>query len=283
MRYVIPLGSRSRSHVVTDFAIQLRKVGPNVFVRYGGLLMIDRREREGTLVQIPRLSFYIVVDAQDFTKIRSLTNPKGIHLPKSERIRVHQVIPESHWDETNRMFFTPDEDNNLIFAASCFIIDGDSKVQMIICFASRREGAPTYRILLPDKIPEHKEQSLWLFSHKRRGYDVTWDDVEMDLPNILGITGPRLVDTGEGQLRISLSLGKRSLSSISEKRIFSIDFDYESSFDNNSNESQMSRGASNQASIDGILKDMALEGKKSPNEYTYEEGVSSEYADDEEE
>jgi hypothetical protein len=230
IRYVIPLGSRQQNNAITDFALQLRKVGPNVFVRYGGLLRLDRSERD-MCVQISRLNFYIFLDAQDFNEAPLVKNPKGIHFSKNQRIHVQEVIPESHWDETNQMFFTPSEDKDLILAASCFILYGESSVQIIICIDFRKEQ-PTCRILVPEKIPEHKEQSSWLFGHKRMGHDVTWDDAKTDLTNNLGIRIPCLVDVD-----ISLSLRKRVVSSISENEVYCLDFDCEPSADNSGNES----------------------------------------------
>lgn len=320
IRYVIPLGFRQKNGKVIDFARQLRKVGPNVFVRYGRLLRIDRSERDMLCmyVRIPRLNFYVFVDAQEFNKAQLLKNLEGIHFPKNERIRVHKVIPESHWDDTNQMFFTPPEDKVLVLAASCFIIDNDLRVQIIVCIDLRKEP-PTYRILVPEEIPEHKEQSSWLFSHKRMGHDVTWDDAKTDLPNKLGIRRPCLVDAEEGQLRISLSLRKRVVSSISENEVYCLDFDCEPFADNSSNESSQmnqhpsqppvisrnkcsngkdtnkhraskrnrlelkptSRSAS-QTSIDDMFEEMTLEGEGSPNEYTDEEEEESpcEYTDE---
>jgi hypothetical protein len=231
IRYTIPLGSRQKNDAITDFALQLRKVGPNVFVRHGGLLRIDRSKRD-MCVRISRLNFYVSLDAQEFNEAPLVKNPEGIHFSKNEKIYVYEVIPESHWDETNQMFFTPSEDKDLILAASCFILDGESSVQMIVCIDLRKEW-PTYRILVPEKIPEYKEQSSWLFRHKQISHDVTWNDAKTDL----GIKSPCLVDVDEGQLRISLSLRKRVVSSISENEVYCLDFDCEPSADNSGNES----------------------------------------------
>jgi hypothetical protein len=245
IRYIISLGVQKMDGVKTFFALQLRKVGPNVFVRHGRLLRMDSSERKRR-VRIPRLSFYVLVDAQEINKTSLVKNPKVIHFSKSQRNHIREVIPESHWDETNQMFFTPSEDKALILAASCLILDGESSMQirriimrMIVCI-NLRKVPPTCRILIPDEIPEHKEQSSWLFQHKRMGHDVTWDDAKTDLASKLGFKSPCVVSTEKGQLKISLSLRKRVVSSISEKEVYCLDFDCKPSADKSNNDSSQS-------------------------------------------
>lgn len=228
-RYAIPLGYRKDSDGTIDYSIQLRKSGPNVFLRDGKLLVENRDTSYSVQSRATRLpminNFHIHVDTQHSPLLKFI---EGIHVPKHDRVQIKEVIPESHWDETNRMFFTPPEDHySLALAMFCHVTIGTAglksrvKVVVYILFGPTIPSSHC-RIFDPSK---HQEHSAWLFRHKRLGHNVTWHDIEADLPEILKHTSELEVSAEGEHFTISVSLSQGLVKSISEQEIYSLNFD----------------------------------------------------------
>ncbi|TVY47504.1 Vegetative incompatibility protein HET-E-1 [Lachnellula cervina] len=220
-RYSIPLGVDPREPVAIHYFMQLRKVGPGVFLRDGKLLVDNGSLGHSPATRLPTLDFYIHADTEEAHVLESSRRHKAVHFPRHDRIQVQGVLPESHWDDSKKRFFTEFADDNLVLATSCLVRLETSQVHVVVCINFSAE-VPSCRIF---NAEEHQKQLSWLLRHQRFGHNVTWEDVEAELPDLFDFTDKMTVYAKGYKSTISVLLEKQVIRSISEDEIFSLKFD----------------------------------------------------------
>lgn len=93
------------------------------------------------------------------------------------------MLPESHWDHKDLLFFAPLEDSRLVLAASG-TIQAEVPIQIVVCI----ECFHAYERCIIFSPANHNGLSSWLFSQKGVGYDATWEDLEIAYSEILLLT-----------------------------------------------------------------------------------------------
>ncbi|TVY93493.1 Vegetative incompatibility protein HET-E-1 [Lachnellula willkommii] len=219
-RYSIPLGVDPGKPVAVHYFMQLRKVGPGVFLRDGKLLVDDGSLGHGPTTRLPTLDFYIHADTQEAHALESSRRHKAVHFPSHDQIRVQGVLPESHWDDSKKRFFTEFADDNLVLATSCLVKLETAQVHVVVCINFSAE-VPSCRIF---NAEEYQKQLSWLLRHQRFGHNVTWDDVEAELPGLFDFRDNMTVYAKGYKSTISVLLEKQVIRSISEDEIFSLKF-----------------------------------------------------------
>ncbi|TVY29236.1 Vegetative incompatibility protein HET-E-1 [Lachnellula hyalina] len=204
-RYSIPLGVDRGETDAIHYFMQLRKVGPGVFLRDGKLLIDNGSLGHGPANRLPTLDFYIHADTQEAHVLESSRRHKAVHFPRHDQIRVQGVLPESHWDDSKNRFFTEFADDNLILATSCLVKLETSQAHVVVCINSSTE-VPSCRIFNAEK---YQKQLSWLLRHQRFGHNVTWHDVEAELPRLLDFTDKMTVFAKGYKSTISVLLEKK--------------------------------------------------------------------------
>jgi hypothetical protein len=167
--YIVPLGCFG---AIDDWvAMPLRKIGPSLFVRYGDLVpnVPKNSGREA-------VSFYLHANAlkprdDEAFRQREVIDFTGVNF------KPEKLVPESHWDHQNHLFFAPLEDSSLVLAVGG-IIQTESQIRVIICI----EYHENFQRCLIFEAEKHRSLWLWLFHQKRSDYDATWDDLEIAHP-----------------------------------------------------------------------------------------------------
>ncbi|KAH7417941.1 heterokaryon incompatibility protein-domain-containing protein [Cadophora sp. MPI-SDFR-AT-0126] len=193
--FVMPLGYRKLSDPEPDeydIYLNLWKVGPNYFLRES----ISRRPDNCRFVSSPMLSFYIVSDTQDLLSFKRMRLTNAVHFPRIADFKIQHAIPQSHWDHSRQLFFAPYTSGDLVLAAYIKItLAPGIETQVVLCvnFSRSKGGSLEPRCLIFDE-ESHNDISVWLFRHKRLGYnghDATWSDVRENEKEMLDFT-PRL-------------------------------------------------------------------------------------------
>jgi hypothetical protein len=166
--------------------ITLNKLGHDVYVRRDSNLRVLSASDEENPRPTFRRAFYIQVDdiwarptkalwvhgriSMPLTSVRVLNN-RGLG-PKHVSIKVVRAIPETHWDETNRLFFRSSKKLR-VFAASLLLSFGKTEVSLFTLIVQQQEHPKAY-LLLPK---EHPELSDWFLLRKAEMESHYWDDV----------------------------------------------------------------------------------------------------------
>jgi len=230
MTYYIPLGEHLEPGTRWfTIAMKLRKIGPDLFVRSGKLLEFAWDLSSGL-----RASFHICLEPPEF-------NPKGMPDGRAREgavyfpghvFQIKDVLPESHWDAADMLFYTPWDDFSLVLCARGVVYLAESVVTLMLCIRHtiepKSEDTQDWHARVSSVIfdaEQHHRLASWLFRQERFGHDVTWDDVQIDHPEILDFTNQlEVVANGIGY-RISISATESIVPSISEESIISIEFD----------------------------------------------------------
>jgi hypothetical protein len=225
MTYYIPLGiSLESEDMETDprwspIAMKLRKIGPGLFVRFGKLLKIVGNSDSGL-----QISFHICLEPPGVPLFGDLGGRRGAVYFPGHVFQIKKVLPESHWDAADMLFYAPWDDFSLVLLAQGIVHLAESVLTLMLCirFEIRAGGMLSYRLF---NVEQHHSLASWLFRHERFGHDFTWDDVQIDYPEILDFTNQlEVVANGIGY-RISVSVTPGIVPSISEKSIYSVNFD----------------------------------------------------------
>jgi hypothetical protein len=227
-RYSITLGRRYKGDSRTDFRMQLRKVGPGLFIRDGNLVE-EPWPSNDSRTRVPIVQFYILTEISDSYAFEHRNRYRSVHFTRDDKIEIRNVIPESHWDDTSQMFFAPLEDYTLVLATSCLVALGASKLQVVVCINFSTDD-PFCKIFDAKKYSQH---TLWLFRYVRLGHDVTWNDVEADKPEILDFTNQIEIYADGITTIISVSLEIGVIESIAQEDIYSLHFRFETIYKQN--------------------------------------------------
>jgi hypothetical protein len=208
--YALPLGNRKNEWI----AVPLRKIGPGLFVRNGTLITISWNTGDGVAV-----NFYLHAAPSYSSFFEGSRRKEAVMLPKAQ-FKIQEVVPNSHWDEANSLFFAPVENLKLVLAASGSITLGGSAVQVVVCIDF--ESDPV-RCRIFD-VKTHNQLSAWLFRHTRLNYDVTWEDIRADEPEIMVFIDEVEISVDGTEYQISASIDKGVVPYISMYNIYSVSF-----------------------------------------------------------
>ncbi len=229
MTYYIPLGgfwnpNRSEVSTTTTLAMKLRKIGPDLFVRFGELLKIP-----WDLNSSPSMSFHICLEPPELRFGRNADAREGaVYFPR-QAFQIKDVVPESYWDAADMLFYAPWDDFSLVLAARGVVHLADSVVTLMLCFRFMldTEHLTFHTSCMVFNAEKHNRLVSWLFRHKRFGHDITWNDVQIDHPEILDFTNQlEVVAHGTGY-RISVSLTLGIVPHISKESLYSVEFEIE--------------------------------------------------------
>jgi hypothetical protein len=224
MTYYIPLGIVLKPEDMesdSQIAIKLRKIGPDLFVRSGKLLKFAWNRSSGL-----QTSFHICLEPPGLHPWGGADGRMGAVYFPGHVFQIKKALPESHWDAADMLFYAPWDGFSLVLAARGIVHLADSVVTLMLCI--RVEISTGGNLTLSCKLfnaEQHHRLASWLFRHERFGHDVTWDDVQIDHPEILDFTNQlQVVANGIGY-RISVSDTTSIVPSISDNLILSVKFD----------------------------------------------------------
>lgn len=216
MVYFIALGKREiTADKYDDFCLELRKIGPDSFARSGRLLT------DKLLTSIPTLStlsFYIHSEVPETETLRTSQTGSAIHFVKHEHCQLLRMIPERRWDHAKQLFFAPLTNTAIVLAVSCAVRLGSGTKDVVI-YISFETTPPLCRIF---DAESYSSYSTWLFRQQRLNHDVTWDDVEADMPGILDFTDRVELVVGYWKHTLSVHIQQGVVPSISEDMIYSL-------------------------------------------------------------
>jgi hypothetical protein len=121
--------------------------------------------------------------------------------------QVQEAIPESHCDAANSLFHAPMDDFSLVLAAWDNLNLGGLMVQVIVCIKFDPNDPACHLF----KSTESEELSSWFSRRKRLGHAVTWEDVQVEQPEILHNSDQIEVSANGTGYQISVSI-KREVS-----------------------------------------------------------------------
>lgn len=173
-----------------EYAIPLRKTGPNVFCRNGKLF---KKEWSGSFSKnsrhIPSISeFYIQVDNKDLLNCEFSELGSGVYFPTNDKIQIKEVIPELSWSATDQKFFTSRFSLNakvsgagtILFAALCDMNMGFSyPVEICVCIINIIGITGKAKCVIFDPTQDIEHYS-WIVQHRRAGHQLDWDGFETD-------------------------------------------------------------------------------------------------------
>jgi hypothetical protein len=224
MMYYIPLGIRLKAEDLesssrwSTIAMKLRKIGPDLFIRFGKLLKIAWNASG------PQISFHICLVPRELHLLGDVNGRRGAVYFPGHVFQIKKVLPESHWDAADMLFYAPWVDFSLVLAARGVVHLAESVVTLMLCIRVEITAGGTLSCRLFNAEQHHRLAS-WLFRQERFGHDVTWDDVQIDHPETLDFTNQlEVVANGIGY-RISVSATPSIVPSISEESIYSVNFD----------------------------------------------------------
>ncbi|KAK4665508.1 hypothetical protein QC763_0063180 [Podospora pseudopauciseta] len=162
-----PPGQRGRMMGIT-----LNKNGPDFFVRRNCPLRVLSEPEGSVLLTTCRRSFYIQLD-DTATQPLNITSPVDAiafplqHLTTTTDPRAPEKItvwpgrarPESHWDETRRLFFRSNK-RLLVLAISAFAIFQDGTRVELLMLVDQRAKRPAVQLFLQEKEAELYEWFL---------------------------------------------------------------------------------------------------------------------------
>jgi hypothetical protein len=175
--------------------IVLQKIGPNQFLRKDGLLHVIPLETEGSRIAVPELTpsleFYIAIHsyAEHFRQrwikqhgaiiLRTGNTPIAGVEPGSTSpdavIHVGRAVPESHWDQTNCLFYRASENRSTIVCAVAVAIQVERLVIHLLCVIDQRTNGHPFSYLF-DPL-EHPDLYRWFCRRKSATEACFWEDL----------------------------------------------------------------------------------------------------------
>jgi hypothetical protein len=224
MTYYIPLGiilkpEVTGSNLLLSIAMKLRKIGPGLFVRSGKLLKTEGWNMDAVL----QTSFHICLEPPELSLLRDPNGRRGAVYFPGHVFQIKKALPESHWNAADMFFYAPWDDFSLVLAARGVVHLAGSVVTLMLCIRETSTGGTLACRLF--NAEQHHRLASWLYRHEKFGHNVTWDDVQIDHPEILDFTNQlEVVANGIGY-RISVSATLGIVPSISENSVHSVNFD----------------------------------------------------------
>lgn len=158
------------------------------------------------------MSFYISNRPQEDHALRHPSY--GIHIPETQYIRLKKTIPETQWDEVNRIFYEPEETNSLVFAAlfELQIHHEGSKSDFIVLFDRAVTCTKAHPLLFKVfDCKEYPRQSEWIFSNRGPGRDLLWCDLEFSMLEVGLLDGELDVEVGGTMVSLQVGLELRDM------------------------------------------------------------------------
>jgi hypothetical protein len=142
-----------------------------------------------------------------------------LHISRQEALSIRAVMPQSHWDDMRQLFFRPLYGDTLpVMAAFCTISLGGTLVFVAVCVTFYDDGAKCQLF----NTSEYPQEAQWLSSQRRLRNTVTWEDVQIYVPSILGFGTSATVHDRGVAFSVSISLEKCIVEHISNREIHSL-------------------------------------------------------------
>ncbi|KAK4043895.1 heterokaryon incompatibility protein-domain-containing protein [Parachaetomium inaequale] len=175
--------------------IVLQKIGPNQFLRKDGFLHSIPLETQGSRIAVPDLTpsleFYIAIHsyAEHFrhrwikqhgaimlrTGNTPITGIKPGSTSPHAVIRLERAVPESHWDQTNRLFYGASENRSTMVYAIAVAIQVEQELVHLLCLIDQRtNGLPFPYLFDPLK---HRDLYRWFYRRKSASEACFWEDL----------------------------------------------------------------------------------------------------------
>ena len=191
--------------------ILLQKIGPHLYARKSGLLTIipvdDVLEASQTTQQV----YFVRTDYRGSTASEISALYRSIVLPVGDEYfitHVSKAIPESHWDETNRLFFRCST-KDLVFAAMVVVSIEGSSMPLIVVI-DQRHLPPASHLFHPDA---HPDLHRWLYREKHAREPQDWNEFSFKLGAYQDLDS--MADThfeiGDRLFRIAASIKDRTV------------------------------------------------------------------------
>ncbi|KAK3987289.1 heterokaryon incompatibility protein-domain-containing protein [Cladorrhinum sp. PSN332] len=166
--------------------ISLNKLGHDMFIRRDCKLRVLSPSDEADPRPTFRRTFYIQADEIWTRSTKSiwaygciLMPPTRVTVanhrafgPKHVTIKATRAIPETHWDETNRLFFRSSK-KLIVFGASFSLRLGETEISLL-ALIDQQQKHPTAYLLSPEQHPELYD---WFLLRKAAIYAHYWDDL----------------------------------------------------------------------------------------------------------
>jgi hypothetical protein len=188
----------------SDVYLQLAKVGPNVFVRHGPLLI----SADNPLIGEPISSCHIHPSSFESFERRYSSWKRAALFAQHDQLKILAVRPESHWDDTNRLFFGPLYGNIFcVLAALCEVNLGASTVSMLVCLRFSYFKPPVCKLF---DATDHNRLLSYLFDYPRVD-DLSWDDFGKRYPEVSDLDDTLRVTAGGSTFVISMTVKKEEV------------------------------------------------------------------------
>lgn len=215
--YLLNLGTNvERSYIATraDDGIYLRKIGPGLFCRVGGLpLSSSSAYKQLNLLDFTEM--YIVVDPRPaITSMASSFRTHAIHVPLNDFFELQEVIPQNLWDVTDRMFLRPKTygwvryPSVLIMRFRIKIAESAVKTPTeLIVFCDYREEPPKLRVLNKEK---HTQEAATILHRRYKENSLSWEELHMLFPEVRWLNNSTKIKDAGGRT-VSVSTEKRTM------------------------------------------------------------------------
>jgi len=222
VRYCLALGDLK--DWCSDLYLQLAKVGPNVFVRDGPLLV----SADDPLPGEPISSCHIhPSNLEDFERLYSSWK-RAVHLTQHRQLNILAVRPESHWDETKRLFFGPlYGDTNSVFAALCEVNLGTSTVLVLMCLRFLYFQPPICYLF---NATDDNQLLSYLFDYPRAD-KLSWESIEKQYPEKCFLNQRLEIPLEESTFDISMTVRQGVVPGVSTSEISSLTMSIEEKSD----------------------------------------------------
>ncbi|KAI4678374.1 hypothetical protein J4E81_010741 [Alternaria sp. BMP 2799] len=182
--YVLLVGESKKDD--SSIGIFLRKCGPGLFCRIGGLPLARLPNKIITYsAQELMTSVYLSTDAflkHSITRLVSFRHD-GLHIPVQEHLRMRSVAPLHAWDHLDRTFLVPKAwDQNvsqLVLAAQFSVTIAGYTAEIVVICPAHKDQTPIVFL-----AKDYLRETRFLFADKVGKEGILWEDLVKELPKL---------------------------------------------------------------------------------------------------
>jgi hypothetical protein len=220
--YVLSLGMKLKSSASDkkpnnkDGGIYLRKIGPKLFYRDGLLPLAGFGAGVKQIGVYEVTETYILLDPTTaITNASSSFRNLAIHIPFHDAFHLHEAIPETLWDHTDRVFLRPKRYDWTMYPtvlAMAFNVSFITTTVPLVLLCDYRERVPILKVLSRNQYPR---ESAIIFQQRYREETISWDELDIQAPSIHTLSDSTTVRVGNDLYLISVSFKKGIVERIS--------------------------------------------------------------------
>jgi hypothetical protein len=253
LRYLLFLGGNIPTPF-TDGGIYLLKVGPRLSYRDGRLPLAGFGANVVKQVGLfDATDYYILIDpiTADTTSLSTFQD-SAVHVPFGDIFRLEDTVPETLWDATDRVFLRPKPytwSRYPMVIALAFHGTLAGKVVHLVVLCDDKERVPIGKVF---RRGQYRRQAAMIFQGRYRNDSIYWADLEIQALKILPLRNYVEIRVGNQAFRISVSLEKGIVESISrEVELFNLKFSVVGSLDNAEGKEQIEDMSSDLEALSG--------------------------------